>query len=107
MRCFYCHQLGNIIALKGKDPRVMGHRSPSHLWDMHRHSWVLLIPIWARGIGISLRVLYKHLLLYRHAREARAWVEVEIEDMAYRLGLQGPRGVSTPLHHMLRLQISQ
>ena len=35
----------------------MGHRSPSHQWDVYRHSWVLLIPVWARGTGISLRVL--------------------------------------------------
>ena len=83
----------------------MGHRSSSHQWDVHRHNWVLLIPVWARGTGINLRVLHEHLLLHKHARKARAWVEVK--DRAYRSGLQGPKGVSTPLHHRLRLQISQ
>ena len=38
-------------------------------------------------------------LLYRQAREARVWVEVE--DRAHGLRLQGPRGMSTPLHHIM------
>ena len=75
----------------------MGHRSPNHQWDVHRHSWVLLIPIWARETSISLRVMHEHLRLHRQARE---WVEVEVEveDRAYKLRLQGLKGVSvTPL----------
>ena len=48
------------IALRGKDPRVMGHHSPSHQWDMRGRSLFLLTPAWARGIGISPKVLHKH-----------------------------------------------
>ena len=80
----------------------MGHRSPSHQWDVHRHNWFLLILVWARGTGINLKVLHEHLLLHRQAREARAWVE----DRAHRPGLQWHRGMSTPLQHRLRLQIN-
>ena len=58
------------IALRGRDPRVMGHHSPNHQWDMHRRS-----------------------LFFLTAVLARAWVEVEARTS--RLGLQGPRGVST------------
>ena len=82
----------------------MGHRSPSHQGDVHKHSWVVLILVWPRGTSINLRVLHKHLLLHRQARETKAWVEVE--DKAYRPGLQRPRGVSTPLHHRLKFHIS-
>ena len=53
----------------------------------------------ARGTSISLRVLHKHLRQYRQVRGARLWVEVR--DRAHRLGLRGPRGVSTPLYHKL------
>ena len=68
----------------------MGHLNPNHQWDMHRHSMFLLTPTWARGTGISLKVLHKHLLLRRHARGARAWVKVE--DRTHKRGHQAPRG---------------
>ena len=28
----------DMIALRGRDPRVMKHHSPSHQWDIHRRS---------------------------------------------------------------------
>ena len=83
----------------------MGHRSPSHRWDVHRHKLFLHILVWARGTGISLKVLRKHLLCHRQTKEARAWVKVE--DRAQKSGLQGPRGVSMPLHLELSLHISR
>ena len=45
------------------------------------------------------------LLLRSQARWARAGVEVEVEveARAHKLEIQGPMGVSTPLHHKLRL----
>ena len=52
---------------------------------MHRRSLFLLTPVWARGTGISPRVLHKHLILRRHATWGRAWVEVE--NRAHRSGL--------------------
>ena len=82
------------IALRGRDSRVMGHHSPNHQWDMHRHSLFLLTPTWARGTDISPSVLHKHLLFRRRATWARAWVGVE--PRASRPGLQGPRDMSTP-----------
>ena len=103
------------ISVRGRDPRIMGHHSPNHQWDMHRRSLFLLTPPWAREDNISPRVLHKHLLFRntlqgpgktisilfcRHATRARVWVE--IEDKAHRLGLRRPRGMSTPLHHRLR-----
>ena len=60
------------------------------------------IPTMGRGIGIKLRVLHKHLRLHRQAREAKLWVEVEVEDRAHMPGFRGLRGVSTPLPHRLR-----
>ena len=81
------------IALRGKDPIVMGHHSLSHQWDMHRCILFHLTLAWARGIGTSPRVLHKHLLFRRRAMWARSWVEVE--DRALKPGLQGPRGKST------------
>ena len=60
------------IALRGKDPRVMGHHSPNHQWDMHRRCLFLLTPAWAKGTGISPRVLHKHLLFRRLAIWAKA-----------------------------------
>ena len=81
------------IALRGRNPKVMGHHNPNHQWDMHRHSLFLLTPTCARGIGISPRVLHQHLLFYRRATWAKAWVKVK--DRSLRLGIQGPRGVST------------
>ena len=95
------------ITLRGRDPKVMGHHSPSHQWGMHRGSLFLLTLPWAREDSISLspKVLHKHLLFHRQAKEARVWVEVE--DRAHRPGLQGLRGVSTPLHHKLSLLSSQ
>ena len=83
----------------------MGHLSPNHQWDVHRHSLFLLTPPWAKRDSISHRALYRALLLYSQARWARAGVEVE--GKAHKPGLQGPRGVFTPLHRRLRLQISR
>ena len=70
------------------------------LWDIV----VLVIsgtsaPVWAKGNSISPKVMHKHLLLHRRAREARVWIEVE--GRAHRPRLQGPRGVFTPAHHRL------
>ena len=64
---------GDGIALRGRDPRVTRHHCLSHQWDMHKRSLFLLA--WARGTGISLRVLHKRLLLHRYAREVRVWVK--------------------------------
>ena len=76
----------------------MGHHSPSHQWGMHRRSFFLPTPPWAMedSINLSPKVLHKHLLFHRQAREARA----------HRLRLQGPRSLSTPLHHKLSSQTS-
>ena len=93
------------IVLKGKDPRAMGHPSPSHQWDMHRLGLFLLTQPWARGTSISPKVLHKNLLLHKQVGWAKAWVEVRTK--AHKPGLQGPRGVSTPLHLRLSLQISE
>ena len=68
------------------------------------HSLFLLTPMQARGTNISLKVLHKHLLHHRHAREAKVWVEVG--DRAHRFGLQRHKGVSTLLQNRLSLQIS-
>ena len=72
---------------------------------MHRRNLFLLSPAWAKGTGISPRVLHKRLLLHRQAREVRVWVEAK--DKAYRLGLRRPRGVSTSLYHQLSQRTSQ
>ena len=93
------------IARGGRDPRTMGHLSPSHRWDLHRRSMFLLTPVRARGTSISPRVLHKCLMLHRQATLARVWVEVE--DRACRQGHQGPRGVSTQLYHRLTQRINQ
>ena len=55
--------------------------------------------------GISPKALHKGLLLHNQARWARAGVEVEAR--AHKLGLQGPKGLSSPLHLRLSLQINQ
>ena len=60
------------IALKGRDPRVIGHHSPSHQWDFHRCSLFLPTLTWANEGGISPRVLHKILLFRRRATSARA-----------------------------------
>ena len=83
----------------------MGHHSPSHQWDMHRRGLFLPTLPWAREDSISPRVLLKHLLFRRYAIGARVWVEVK--DKAHKPGLLGPRGLSMPLHHKLRWQISR
>ena len=83
----------------------MGHLSPSHQWDTHRHNMFLLTLVRARGIGISPRVRHRHRVFRRQAKGVKAWVEVE--GRTYRLGLRGPRGESTPLHHKLRWKISR
>ena len=85
----------------------MRHRSPSHQWDVRRLNLFLPTPPWAKGTSISLRVLYWPLLLPKQAGWAKEWIEVEVEAKAYKTGLQGPRGVSTPLHLKLSLQISR
>ena len=64
------------IASRGKDLKVMGHLSPSHKWDIHRHCLFLLTPPWARGDSIDPMVPHKPLLLYNQVGRARAWVEV-------------------------------
>ena len=64
-----------------------------------------MLRLLTKGINISPRVLYKHLLLHRQAREARIWVKAG--DRAYKPGFQGPKGMSRPLHHRLSLQISR
>ena len=94
--CYLYHQLGHMKqdCPKGRDPRVSGQCSPSHQWDRCGHSLFLHSPIRVRGTSISLRVLHKHLLPHRQAKEARVWVKAE--DRAYKLGHQGFRGVSTP-----------
>ena len=51
------------IARRGRDPKDMGHHSPHHQWDSHRHSSFLLTPAWAKGTGVSSKVLHKHLLI--------------------------------------------
>ena len=55
--------------------------------------------------SISPRVLQKRHILYRQAKEARVWVEVEYRAHGPRL--QGPRGVFTPSHHKLSQLISR
>ena len=89
------------IVLRGRNPRVMGHLSPSHQWDVHQCSLFRLTPPWARRDSINRRVLHRALLLCSHGRWASAWVEVEAG--AQKLGLQGSKGVSMPLHRRLRL----
>ena len=83
----------------------MGHLSPSHQWDVYRHSLFLLTPPWARRDSINRKVLHRALLLRNQAIWTRAGVKVEAR--AHKPGLQGPRGVSTPLHLRLSLQISR
>ena len=83
----------------------MRHLSPNHQWDVHRLSLFLLTPLWAKGTSINLRVLHKPLILHNHAEWAKAWVEVKVR--AHKPGLQGPKGMSTPSHLRLSLQISR
>ena len=52
------------IALRGRDPGIMGHHSPNHQWDMRRRGLFLLTIAWARGTNISPRVLHKPLLFH-------------------------------------------
>ena len=74
----------------------MGHPSPNHQWDVHRLSWFFPTSPWARGTSISPRALHMPLVLHNQAEWARA----------YKPGLQGPRGLSTPSHLGLSLHIS-
>ena len=53
------------IALRGRDTRGMGQHSPYHQWASHRCILFLLTPAWAKGIGVSPRVLHKHSLICR------------------------------------------
>ena len=86
----------------------MEHPSLNHQWDVRRLGLLLLTSPWAKGTSISPRVLHRPLLLHNQVGWSRAWVKVEvkIEAKAHRLGLQGPKGVSTPSHLRLSLQIS-
>ena len=68
----------------------MRHLGPSHQWEVHRLSLFLFTLPWARGTNISPRALHRPLPLHDQVRRARAWAEVE--DMAHKTGLQGPRG---------------
>ena len=95
--------IGNRIVLRGRDPRVMGHPSLSHQWDVRRLSLFLLTPPWARGTSISPRALHIPLLLHNQAKWVMVWVEVKDRD--HKLGLQGLKDVSTPSHLKLSLQI--
>ena len=61
----------------------------------------------AKGTNISPKVRCRRLLLHILAKEAKVWVEVEVEDKARRQGHQGPRGVSMQLYHRLTQRISQ
>ena len=83
----------------------MGHLGPDYQWNISRHNLSLLTPTRARGISISPSVWHRHRVFHIQAREARAWVEVEYK--AHRPGLRGPKGVFTPLHLRLSLQISR
>ena len=53
------------ITLRGRDPRVMGHHSLNHQWDMHKRRLFLLTLSWAKEASISPMVLHKHLLFRR------------------------------------------
>ena len=72
------------IALRGRDPRVMGHHSPSHQLGLHTRNLFLPTLPWAREGSISPKVLHKHLLFHRWPTRARTWVKVEVEDKAHR-----------------------
>ena len=86
----------------------MGHPSPSHQWDIRRRSLFLLTPPWAKGTNMNPRELHRPLVLHSQAGWVRAWVEVEVkvEGRAHKLGLQRPKGMSTPSHLRLSLQIN-
>ena len=90
-----------MIVLRGRDPRVTGHPSPNHQWDIQKLGLFLLTPPWAMGTSISPRALHRPLPLHNQVGWARAWVEVEAR--AHKLGLQGPGGVSMPSHLRPRL----
>ena len=64
------------IALRGRDPRVMGHLSPDHHWGIHKHSLFFLTLSWVGRTSISPRVRRRHQVFHRLAREAKAWVEI-------------------------------
>ena len=53
------------IAHRGRDTTSMGHQSPNHQWDSHRCSSFLITPTWAKGTGVSPKVLHKHFLILR------------------------------------------
>ena len=80
----------NGIVRRGRYLKYMGHHSPNHQWDSHRHSSFLLTPAWAKGTGVSYMVLHKHLLIHRWATWTKGWVEVK--GMARRPGLLARRG---------------
>ena len=107
MTCYHCHQPGHLRwdYTQRQGFQSVGTPCPSHEWDAHGHRLSLLSLVWVGGNSISRRVLRKHLLQHRQAREARVWVEVG--DKAHRSRLRRPRGVSTLLYHRLSQQISQ
>ena len=57
----------NEIVLRGRNPGVMGHPSPSHQWDVRRLSLFLLTLPWARGTSINPKALHRPLLLHNQA----------------------------------------
>ena len=74
-----------MIVLRGRDPKVMGHPSPNHQWDVRILDLFLLTLPWAKGTNISLKVLQRSLLFHNQVGWAKAWVEVEAR--AHRPGL--------------------
>ena len=104
--CYHCHQPRHMRRDFPQRQGSQGHGTPQSQSSIgHAQTQFLLTPVLARETSISPRVLHKHLLLHRRAREARVWVEVE--DRAHKLGLQGPRGMSTSSYRRLSQRISR
>ena len=55
----------NLSIIDGIARGGMGHHSPNHQWDSYRCSSFLLTPAWAKGTGVSPRVVHKHSLIRR------------------------------------------
>ena len=107
MTCYLCHQPGHI---KWDYRQRQGSQcfGTTQYQSSVGQAWTQFIPSHlsaAQRNQTSPRVLHERLPLPRQAKGARVWAEVE--DMAHRLGHQGPRGVSNPSYHRPRLQISQ
>ena len=64
-----------------------------------------LPPPWARGTSISPKALHNSLPHHNQVGWARVWVEVKVR--AHKQGLHIPKGLSTPSHPSLHLQISR